>query len=395
MVRRLKQKRGDVPSRTFVGARAVTSKQNDDHARIRVAYVVHHDVGQTNGVVRKFAAQMRAWKEMRVEVCLFAATPSGRVTSLLDDLAVEAFPRTEGRFRQVRRLSDAVGKWQPDLIYLRFGTYYWSLARLMRRTPTVLELNTNDIEEYRVSLSPLKYLYHRLFRGRMITAADAAVAVTSEVAKGCDLPTTVIANGISLADYQVLQPVHTDRLRGVFMGSPGLEWHGVDKVMQAAGELSQWHFDIIGCEMEPGIPAPSNMTWHGLLGRKEYEKVIAQADVAFGTLALHRKGMNCACPLKVREYLAFGLPVVIGYSDEDFPMPEDFLLQLPNTEANVVTHLGEIDEFGRSWRGRRVPRPAVEQIDVGHKERARVELFKSVLGAGKRTGMRAAQQSRF
>ena len=71
---------------------------------------------------------------------------------------------------------------------------------------------------------------------------------------------------------------------------------------------------------------------------------MSAADVAIGTLSLHTKQMEEACPLKVREYLAWGLPVIIGYKDTEFPAPDTaFLLQLPNNPTNVHDHLDQID----------------------------------------------------
>ena len=73
-----------------------------------------------------------------------------------------------------------------------------------------------------------------------------------------------------------------------------------------------------------------------------YEAILASSDVALGTLALHRKGMSEAAPLKVREYLLRGIPVVIGYDDPDLADRPWFVLQLPNTESNVRDAVAEI-----------------------------------------------------
>jgi hypothetical protein len=88
--------------------------------------------------------------------------------------------------------------------------------------------------------------------------------------------------------------------------------------------------------------------------------------------------MQEACPLKTREYLAYGLPVVIGYKDTDFPRGEDFLLQLPNREDNVRQELPAIREFVLRWKGKRVPRDAIAHIDGVTKELARLEFFSSL-----------------
>jgi hypothetical protein len=109
--------------------------------------------------------------------------------------------------------------------------------------------------------------------------------------------------------------------------------------------------------------------------RREYEPLIAGCTAGIGTLALHRKGMDEACPLKVREYLAYGLPVILGCADADIPKDADYALHIPNTENNVAEHLPEIQSFVESWRGRRVPRTQVAHMDWAAKETSRLRLL--------------------
>src|SRR5690606_3952676 len=124
---------------------------------------------------------------------------------------------------------------------------------------------------------------------------------------------------------------------------------------------------------------PSNVTAHGQLAYANYRAALAFADVAIGTLALHRKGMGEACPLKIREYLAHGLPTITAYSDTDFMEPRPFILQLPNEERNVRDNLPSIDRFVSAWRGHRVPREAVQHLDIQHKERSRIDFLTEVV----------------
>jgi glycosyltransferase involved in cell wall biosynthesis len=62
--------------------------------------------------------------------------------------------------------------------------------------------------------------------------------------------------------------------------------------------------------------------FHGMRDRDYCQRIFAQCDIGIGTLALERKGMKEACPLKVREYLASGLPVYAGH--QDGALPDDF-----------------------------------------------------------------------
>ena len=111
--------------------------------------------------------------------------------------------------------------------------------------------------------------------------------------------------------------------------------------------------------------------------------MLARADVAIGTLALHRKGMSEACALKTRQYLAYGLPVVLGHEDTDFSGADPwFLLRLPNTEANVRDHVEQIRAFVDGVKGRRVQRSEIEgRLSAEVKEAQRIEFLRR-LAAG-------------
>ncbi|MOA45721.1 hypothetical protein D3C78_1681500 [compost metagenome] len=107
-----------------------------------------------------------------------------------------------------------------------------------------------------------------------------------------------------------------------------------------------------------------------------------QADVAIGSLALYRKKMGEASPLKVREYLAYGLPVINGYLDTDFPEEVHFILQIPNEPKNTIKASEAIEKFVQSWRGRRVDRSQIEHLDTVVKEAERLRYMKRITEKG-------------
>ena len=98
--------------------------------------------------------------------------------------------------------------------------------------------------------------------------------------------------------------------------------------------------------------------------------------------------MREACPLKVREYLGYGLPVVVAYRDTDFSdVAPWFLLELPNAEDNAVAGVDRIRAFVDAVRGRRVTRSEVEaRIGTAAKETRRLALLAAVARDGRRAG---------
>ena len=68
------------------------------------------------------------------------------------------------------------------------------------------------------------------------------------------------------------------------------------------------------------------------------EKFIKDFDFSFGSMAMFLAGLNEATPLKVRESLAGGFPIVKAYYDTDIDSSEElkkYSLTFPNDDSPV------------------------------------------------------------
>jgi hypothetical protein len=89
--------------------------------------------------------------------------------------------------------------------------------------------------------------------------------------------------------------------------------------------------------------------------------------------------MEEACPLKTRECLAYGVPMVLPYIDNDINNLDcDFLLKIPNKEDNMLTHGKIIRDFAYQMRGKRVKRELIASLDDEKKEAERLEFFQEI-----------------
>lgn len=357
---------------------------------MRIAYLVHGVDGRGSGVRAKILSQAETWAELRPElrIGLFVRSEAGSEAEWIGQPHVERVRASRagiaGRLVQREMLSLEVARWRPDLIYLRQSTVSPSVALLAASFPTIVELNTLDLAELRIR-SRGRYHFARATRGLVLRRARGLVAVTNEIAehgsvRGLHRPIVTIPNGIDMTVYPPLAAPANRDPRLVFLGAPRLAWHGLDKISELARLCPSWHFDVIGPQREELSGHPPNVTVHGLLAPREYEPVLARADVALGPLALHRKRMNEASPLKVGEYLARGIPTIIGYADTRFPDGAPFLLQVPNSENNVAASLDRIRAFVSGWMGRRVDRKAIASIDSRRTESDRLRFMLRLAG---------------
>lgn len=355
---------------------------------MRIAFFCYWNLLEKDGVAKKIDAQTRAWRSFGHDVQVFCVSQAPEETAR-DDWTLFRFSGVRGRIRATRALEAAVLEWAPDVAYGRYDLYLPPLGGLLGRVPAALEINADDQEEARLVRGRQGRMYNDVNRRVLIRRARGLVCVTHELAASPAFarfgkPSVVVGNSVDLDAIEAAPVAAPDEPpRVVFLGTARQPWHGVDKIVELAGALPEVQFDVIGYSPETLAGAPANLRAHGTLARSEYARVVAGCVAGIGTLALHRKNMHEACPLKVREYLAFGLPTVIGYEDTDFrDIDPWYLLRLPNVETNARDGVAEIRAFLERVRGRRVPREDVaERIGVAAKERRRLAFLDQLRGA--------------
>lgn len=363
---------------------------------MKIAYVAEWDFSESSGVGKKMVAQSTAWCELGHEVRLFIVSPEATISSDFTNVCagidsytsqfLSMLPR--GSFRTYlnkmlcsKRMYRELKGFSPDIIYYRQGIYYPGLSKVLSVSPFIMELNTDDLSEMELE-SSLKRALYKLGRGRLLRESRGLVAVSNEIASLYEQygkPIEVIANGVS-SDWskECISRKLKKNAQLVFVGSPDQPWHGVDKIADLAGNLVDVDFHIVGGHSAPADPL-DNVTYHNNMNSRQLVELYSWMDIGIGTLALHRKNMEEASPLKVRDYLLNGLPVIIGYDDTDLK-GQKFLLNIGNYEENIINSLREIESFIKRWRGARITRQEVEPIiGTRFKEESRLAHFSRVL----------------
>ena len=356
---------------------------------MKIAYLGQMaDVSRETSIAKKIRSQTAAWMDAGHQVKYFSLCPDTRVWEGLNRLPCVIVPRGNIARRpfQSRRLCQVIRAWAPDVIYFRYAYHSAGFPALFARIPAIAEINSDDQTEYQHTLAWWKQVYHRLTRREILDSCTGFVCVTHELAgrfAGIGKPTVVIGNAVDLAGHRSLSPAPLDGpVRLAFMGSPATPWHGLDRLGELGRAFPKWQFDIIGCtqadwwQVNPADRRPpANLHFHGHLGRADYEPILATATAAIGTMGLYRKSMEEACPLKVRECLALGLPVIGACLDTDIPADAAYYLRLPNSGESLQPHYAAITSFVESWRGQRVSRIAVAHLDTTLKEARRLAFM--------------------
>jgi glycosyltransferase involved in cell wall biosynthesis len=358
---------------------------------MRIAYVTVHVAPEIMraGVGKKIKSQMSIWREHAHEVALFSLTPSEipfpDERQFIFESRVGLLKREMNRATVLKQMLAAIRQYKPDVIYLRFGLYSYPLHQIFKIAPVVLETNSDDMQEYH-KRGPFFYWTNRLTRNLTFDPVSGIITPSHELVDVLvpkhDKPVCVISNGIDLKDVESLPAPKNEKPVITLVGSPGMKWHGVDKLIKFAELSPDITVNIVGySQKDVDMPVPPNLRLHGFLSKEQVREVLLTTDVACGSLALHRNEMEEASVLKIREALAFGLPVIIAYRDTDLnEVSLDTILRIPNTEGNMLENAEAIRKFAYDMMGKRVDINSVApHLDQRQKEITRLAFFQKIL----------------
>jgi len=356
---------------------------------MKILYLADQDLDNESGVSQKISMQSTQWvKEghdviiLSLESLSFFSVDKQRMSTAKINIKRAGWKIFLHLLVSTWKLKVVLKEVQFDLIYMRYRLYVPFFKRALKKEPLVVEINSDDVNEYKHS-SVLLYTYNKVFRKLFLRTVDGFVSVSRELSEGVKIfkkPRCVIANGISTSEIFVHKRTESTRPSLVFIGSPNQKWHGVDKIASMARILTEFDFHVIGFEGSN----TKNLFYYGVLANEEANAFVARQDLGISTLSLYEKTMHEASPLKARQYLAYGLPMIYAYEDTDFKDAQAFTLKLKNTENNVVDSIEEVRSFVnkvyKDDKLREKSRLFAEQsLNVVVKEKKRLSFFGSLL----------------
>ena len=271
--------------------------------------------------------------------------------------------------------------------------YYPGIVGALKNISSYLvEINSNDIEESKKN-NKLVHVYNKFTRGILLHNSSAFVSVSNElindnIFKKYEKPSIVIANGYNFNNTQNHKKKFNKKIKFVFIGTPNQDWNGIDKVIAMASILNDSEFHVIGTKIEElellyDIKLSKNIYTYGYLSQEESMNIILKCDIGISTLALHRKNMNEASPLKSRQYLSLGLPIITAYIDTDFKSEQNFILNIGNYEDNVANSIDEIKKL-MDKISLLIPNEIINEskkyLDYKEKEKKRINFLSLIAG---------------
>jgi len=358
---------------------------------MKILYLLSADPFEENGVNKKVKSQVDAWKSFGHEVFIYSILVNNGKQRSDNFLQSKIFKRKMVFFLP-QNFKKNIKELNPDIVYCRFEIFkpfHWTILKKYR---SVIEINSDDIGEIKklskTSLrNKIRYLYNYFTRWIFFKYAKGIVSVSYELLKFPFMnkykkPSIVIPNNLILENFQTIKDLHSNIPQLVFMGTSNYEWHGIDKIIELARQTKEkLFFHIIGSDGAI-YPKLSNVKFHGYLFREEYERIIRKCNIGISTLSLYKKDMIEASSIKLREYLAYGLPSIVGYTETAFINKQipDWILQLPNSERNVIDNIDGILDFCYKMKDVIVTHNEINQyIDSMVIEKQKIEFFENII----------------
>ena len=212
-----------------------------------------------------------------------------------------------------RRTIESLGP--NDIIYLRGSAPFlycpFNLLKRFRDCKLVVEHQTMEIDELRLSGQSLEVWFEYLFGKLMRKQSDAIVCVTGEITQYqlkysgiLDKPHLTMGNGFEVSSVSARKSplFHSTELHLLCVAMVN-RWHGLDRLLQGLAAYDGTPKVILHIAGDgPELPQLHKLTnelgigdrviFHGFTTGKALDDLFDQCHVAVGSLGIHRKGAD-------------------------------------------------------------------------------------------------------
>lgn len=223
---------------------------------------------------------------------------------------------------------------QYDVIIIRFSKLLFLLSFFKKIRSKLITLHhTKESDEEKLSL-PRARIINKLIdkcitnnlSGKLYGVAGVTQEILGYESNRFNIKppfTFTYPNGIDFNLIQVAEDRRGGVVKFIMIASEYYLWHGLELIVDRLLATSlDFEFYIIGLIRNEilldKIAHDKRFIYGGYQESYQYAHILALCDVAIGSFGLHLKNLKQACSLKVREYLASGLPVYSGHVDFAF-----------------------------------------------------------------------------
>lgn len=334
---------------------------------MRVIYAVPIELDTPGGNLQHVLGICRHAAKSGIDLHLICLKGKGSLP--IENFKITAIPSEGlgaiGRIRLFSQKSLELIKTQKDADWVYFRPfpldfYFFSRHLLKLKRRYAYELNTLWADELRSQSKPFKAILYPWLESLSLKNANALLPVTQEIADhaksvgGGHVPYLVAGNGIDIPSepntsiFELRKKWNLPESKKlVVMAGFSRPWHGYEKLLAALKLLStDWHVVLVGSESEEltkivlkkcaALDLQGRVHVLPWLKHKDVDEVVYASDVGISPLALEAKKMKEAQSLKVRHYLAMGIPVVIAGGEAAVLRNQSFVRMITDTRPESL-----------------------------------------------------------
>lgn len=316
---------------------------------------VDKNVKNYGGVYKKIQSQIKAFQSFNIEMNLIVI--NGYNLDFMGNLVKFPYKYFQHYFffRYILKNIDLISSIY-DFVYIRFSfanPYMFKLAKKLSKLnkKVIVEIPTYPYDD-EISNNFKNIILKKIdkFLWKTQNKWINNLVLTNDLDSLFNIQAINIFNGVNVDEITINE---RDKMKNELnlIGVANISnWHGYDRVINGIYEYYQnkgrkdVHFYIIGEGIEKenlrklsiALNVEDRVHILGAKYNEELENIYKKMDVGISSLALFRAGGGHD-PIKSKEYIAKGLPVIVGYKDRAFTDQLSFVFEIPedNTPLNI------------------------------------------------------------
>ena len=246
-----------------------------------------------------------------------------------------------------------------DLVYMRYMPVFFNAPSAIARVKEsgakfIVEHPTYPAENGRTTSLLRKPVFK--YNEHVFRKLEPMIDLYTLIGNPCGgrlngIPAMNIVNGVDVSSLPLHENRNSQEIAFLALASMS-RWQGYDRLIEALaayrgdekviihmvggegdGSLAEWK------KLAQDRGVADQVIFHGEMFGDALNALIENCDVGVGGLGLHRKQQFQSMPLKLREYMARGLPFVYAVEDPSVPQDERFCMCLPNDDSAIDMNL--------------------------------------------------------
>ena len=348
---------------------------------LKIVYFLDWQGRADAGVVIKVRNQVTSWEKQGIEVKVVLVTSAKSEDYNFDvptyvfksESKISRYFARRNAFRYLRH------EHQDWVIYRRYALMIPIEVLSMKKLQTIIELNTNNRVFYkeRGKLQFLWFSFQNLLVAKLAVGACAVTSEIKELNSNNFKKVSTFTNAINLDQYKsIRRNISSQKL--IFLAGDNFSWNGIPILQSIVNALPNFEIDVYGISSENS--EKDRIHFFDYISKEDLELRMPEYLAGVATLELDKIGLNEAAPLKTREYLLRGLPVIGRFTDSglanDFPF--FFKINLDPKSKEVLNRMALLD-FIEVCRNQVINKSELASIDVEKVEVSRITYIREII----------------